>query len=162
MYKYLIRNGVLIGFLLALLAIIIAVIPIFSGLDAFESVPEKQQALSEEGGIFGVGIKVTQVLLIISIGLMVILGIVGIFKDFKASIKGVIGFAVLAVFFGIMYSMASTEVSGGSLAAAVGKFEISDSIYKLVGGTIKGTIILLGLAIASVVAMEIWNFFKTA
>lgn len=170
MYKFLIRNGVLVGFLLAVLAIIITVIPIISGLDAFSSVPEKLQPNSEEGDIFGVGIGVTQGLLVIAIAAMVFLGIFGIFKDFKSSIKGVIGFVVLLIFFGILYATASTEVSG-SLATTVGNpvYGVSDasgnmieSTYKLISGTITGTLLLLGLAIVSAIGMEIWNFFKTA
>lgn len=166
MYNYLIRNGVLLGFLLALLAIIITVIPIFGGLDAFEAVPEKQQALSEEGGIFGVGITVTRILLYLAVGLMVVLGIFGLFKDFKSAMKGVIGFVILIVFFGILYSMADTDVSGTALEATVKnpEYGVHDSpgIFKLISGGITGTIILLGLAFVAIVLMEIWNFFKTA
>lgn len=166
MYNYLIRNGVLVGFLLAVLAIIISVIPIFGGLDAFEAVPEKQQPFSEEGGIFNMGITVTRLLLYLAVGLMVILGIFGIFKDFKSSMKGVIGFVILLVFFGILYAMASADVSGTALEATVNnpEYGVHDSpdTFRLISGSITGTIILLGLAFAAIVIMEIWNFFKTA
>ena len=163
MYNFLIRKGVLMGFLLALLAIIITVIPISLGIDAFDAVPEKQQAFSEEGSIFGVGITVARVLLFISILLMVVLGIVGIFKDLKSSMKGVIGFVVIVVFFGILYATASTDVSG-ELATIVAnpEFGVTDNIFKLVSGGITGTVILLFVAFIAIVLMEVWSFFKTA
>ena len=163
MYNFLSRNGVLIGFLLAVLAIIITVIPIMMGVDAFEAVPEKEQPWSEEGNIFGVGINVTRALLYIAIGLMVLLGIFGIFKDFKSSMKGVIGFVVILIFFGILYAVTSTEVSG-SLAETVAnpEFGITDNIFKLVSGAINGTLLLLLIAFVAMILMEIWNFFKTA
>ena len=97
---------------------------------------------------------------------MVILGIFGIFKDFKSSMKGVIGFVILIVFFGILYAMADTDVSGSALEPTVNNPEYgiheSPNIFGLISGSITGTVILLGLAFIAIVLMEIWNFFKTA
>ena len=172
MYKYLSRNGVLAGSLLALLALIIAVIPILGGVDAFEALPDdpKIRSIAPEGDIFYTGIYVTFALLVLAVIAVIVLGIFGIFKDFKSSKNGVIGFAVILIFFGIFYATASTDVSG-SFAEAISnpEFEVFDAdgklnvpVYKLISGTITGTVILLGIAFLSMFVMEIWNFFKTA
>lgn len=165
MYKYLLRNGVLVGSLLALLAIIIAVIPIIGGLGDFDMLPDdtRVRAVAEEGDIFYTGIYVTYVLLGMAVLAVIFLGIWGIFKDMKSSMKGVIGFVLVLVFFGILYAMAGTDAVG-SLKETVEnpEFGITDTIFKLVSGSINGTIFLLVAAFLTIVAMEIWNFFKTA
>ena len=166
-YKFLSKNGVLLGFLLAVVCIVVMFIPILSGLEAYEALPDDVniRAASEEGGIFGLSISIARLLAIVAFGLAIVLSIVNVFKNFKANRKAIIAFVALAVLFLILYSTASTDVPEG-LKATVENPEYgvagNPEIYKMITGSITGTLILLAAAFALMVLMEVWNFFKNS
>jgi hypothetical protein len=154
-YKFLSKNGVTVGFAMAVTAILLTVLPILLGLSDLEPIPEKERAFAPEGNIFYPGIYVAAVLLITAVALALGLSLINVAKHPKEAKKSLISFAVLAAMFGILYSMASTEIPENLLA-----FDVSETIYKVVGAGISLTL-LLGLgAVLSIVVMEVLNFFK--
>jgi hypothetical protein len=68
-YKFLSKNGVTVGFAVAVLAILVTVVPILLGLSALEPLPQKEQAFAPEGNIFYPGLYVSAILLIAAIAL---------------------------------------------------------------------------------------------
>lgn len=166
-YKFLSKNGVLIAFGVAVVAILITFIPILGGLEAYESLPDdvNVRAASEEGNIFSTGIMVSFILTVVAFGAAILLSIAGVFSNLKDSKKGLIAFLGLAVLFFIMYATASEEISP-ELAVTVNNPEYGVAgdmgIYKMISGGIAGTILLLIVSFVLMVAMEVWNFFKNA
>ena len=68
-YKFLSKNGVTVGFAVAVLAILLTVVPILLGLSDLDPIPQKEQAFAPEGNIFYPGIYVAAVLLITAVAL---------------------------------------------------------------------------------------------
>ena len=164
-YNFLSRNGVSIALGIAVVAILIMAIPIFSGLEAFDALPEdvNARAASKESGIFSAGLMVAIVLGCLAFALAILLSFFGIFKNFKAAKTGLISFAVLAVLFIVLYATTSTDISE-SMMATVNTYSTKGdmSLYKLISGGINGTIILTVGAFVLMIVMEIWNFFKNS
>lgn len=160
MYSTLIRKGPVVAFLLALILIVIAIIPIIGGLDAFNSVQEKEQAFAPEGDIFYTSLYITAILFFVAILAAILLSIYNIIRNPKSSIKGLIAFGALIVLFFILYAMADTDASG-SLQTTIETFKITPGVSKLIGASIRLTL-LLGLgSVILMVVLEIWNYFKT-
>lgn len=164
-YKFLSRNGVSVALGMAVVALLIMALPIFMGIDAFNELPEdiKVRAASEEGNIFGAGLKVAIALGILAVALAILLSFFGMFKNFKEAKTGLISFAVLAVLFIILYSTTSIDISE-SMMETVNKYSTKGDmgLYKLISGGINGTLILTVGAFILVILMEIWNFFKNS
>lgn len=154
-YKFFAKNGPLVAFIGAIVCVAIAIIPIISGISALEMIPEKQQAYAPEGNIFYVGLYVTVILLVLAVALAVLLSLFKVASNPKAAIKGLIGIALLVALFLILFTTAS-----GSIPDNLVKFDITDTIFKVVGAGIALTVILGLGSIALIVLMEIWNYFK--
>ncbi len=166
-YKFLAKNGLTIGFVVALVAIIIALIPVFTGLEPFEALADDPnlRSTSSESSIFYTGIYVTFVLAALAFGLALILSLVGVFSNIKAAKTGLIAFVVLLVLFFVLNSTASTDVTPEmSTILNNPDYDVNGDmgIYKWVSAGISGTLILVGIAFASMILMEIWNFFKNS
>lgn len=158
-YKFLSTRGTSLGFGLFLVCLVIAVIPVFSGISDFNNVPVEKQAYSEEGNIFLTGIYLSIFLMFIAAIAILFFSLFQVVSNPKASMKAIISFVVVLVLFFILYSLADAEGTG-SLAQTIDKFSISDTISKIVGGGINLSFILLIGAFALAVLLEIWNFFK--
>lgn len=154
-YKYLAKNGPLIALLGAVVCVVITIIPILSGVSALEALPDKQQAFSPEGDIFYVGIYVTIALMIVAVALAVLLSIFKVALNPKGAMKGLIAFGVLAVVFVILFSSIS-----GEIPANLTKFDVTESIFRVVGAGIALTLILGLASVLLIFLMEVWNFFK--
>ena len=154
-YKFLSKNGVTVGFGVSVLAILITVVPILLGLSALEPLPQKEQAFAPEGNIFYPGIYVSAVLLIAAVALALGLSLLNIAKHPKEAKKSMISFAILVVIFGALYAVASSEIPENLLV-----FDVSETIYKVVGAGIALTLILGLGAVVAIVVMEVMNFFK--
>jgi hypothetical protein len=154
-YKFLSKNGVTVGFAVAVLAILVTIVPILLGLSALEPIPQKEQAFAPEGNIFYPGIYVSAILLIAAVVLSLGLSLLNIAKHPKEAKKSLISFAVLVAIFGVLYAMASNEIPENLLV-----FNVSETIYKVVGAGIALTLILGLGAVIAIVVMEVINFFK--
>ncbi len=170
-YKFLAKNGLTLAFVLGLIGILATMIPVFSGLDAFNSVADTvgddvtRLSMSEESGIFYSGIYVSFLFGIIAFGLAVLLGIFGVFTNLKASKYALIAFAVLAVLFIVLNATANTDLTprmSEILNNPEYKVNGDLGIYKFISAGINGTLILMGVAFASMILLEIWNFFKNS
>ncbi|HFA47919.1 MAG TPA: hypothetical protein ENJ95_02740 [Bacteroidetes bacterium] len=164
-YNFLSRNGVSVALGIAVIALLIMAVPIFMGIDAFNALPEdiKIRATSDEGNIFGAGLKVAIALGVIAILLAILLSFFGMFKNFKEARTGLISFALLAILFFALYSMTSTSISE-SMMETVNTYSTKGNmnVYKMISGGINGTLILTVVAFGLMIVMEIWNFFKNS
>lgn len=168
-YKFLAKNGLTLALVLGLLGVLATMIPVFGGLEAFNEVADtvevNELSQSKESNIFMTGVYVTFVLGAIAFGLAILLGIIGTFSNLKASKTALIAFAVLAVLFIVLNATADTNLTE-ALQTAVNNPEYGVNgdlgIYKMISAGINGTLILMGVAFASMILMEIWNFFKNS
>lgn len=158
-YKFLAKNGPTIAFALFVVCVVISIIPILGGLEAFSNLPVEKQSFSEEGNIFMAGIYLSVALLVIGTLAAVVLSIWQVISNPKASLKALISFGVVLVLFLILYSIADAK-GDGSLALTIEKFGISESVSKIVSGGIQLSVFLLIGSFIITIVMEIWNFFK--
>ena len=158
-YKYLYKKGPTLAFALFVVCVVISLIPIFSGINAFSDIPTERQASSEEGSIFLAGIYISVILLILAIIIGIVLSIFQVATNPKASTKALISFGITAVAFFILYSLADAKGTG-SVAATVEKFSISEGISKIIGGGIQLSVLMLLGSLIVTVLMEIWIYFK--
>lgn len=154
-YKFLSKNGPLLGFGISILCILIAVLPILGGREALSLIPEKQQAFSPEGDIFYPSIYVAGFLLIASVALAILLSLGKMLANLKGATKGLIGFGLLVVLFLALYATANADIP-----ESLSKFEVSESIYKVVGAGISLTMTLGFGSVLLIVLMEVWGFVK--
>ncbi len=156
-YKFFAKNGPLVAFLGAIICVAITVIPIISGASALEMLPEKERAFAPEGDVFYVGIYVSIILLVLAVALAVLLSLFKVASNPKAAIKGLISFALLIALFLVLYTTA-----GGEIPENLVKFDITESIFKVVGAGIALTLILGLGSVVLIVLMEVWNYFKNS
>ncbi len=150
----------MIAFLGAAAVIVIALIPIIAGMEAFGSIPEAQQAYAAEGNMFLTAIYLTAGLLVLAVAAALLLSLFQVLKNPKGAIRSLISFGVLLVLFFVFFSMAD-GTAAGSLGDTLAKFNISDTVSKFIGAGIRLTL-LLGLgSVFLIVAMEIWNYIKS-
>lgn len=165
MYKFLIKNGQAVAIALGLIVTAVFLISTFTGLSgAGYDVGTDLNKLSAEqkAGInfFNPGLMLTVAMAVIAgVLALVVFGLADLIKFPKSAIKFGLGFIVLLVIFFLLYSTASTEVSG-KLAEKMQEFHVSPNVYKLITAGILTTV---GLAIAAAVIMvlaEVRNAFK--
>lgn len=161
MYKFLSKNGQTLAFLLGVVLVGIFLISVISGLDTWSPTSDNKY----DTGIFNFGITSARLLIIIAALGMLFFGLFHIATNFKGSIKGIIGFAILLAIFFIAYNSASGEPEP-FIKGAVENFEGSQNVdltagnLKFIGGGISTVLILSTLAAAAFVLSEIRNLFK--
>jgi len=158
MYKFLISKGQTVAFILG------AGISILFGVVCYMGI--KDRSLAEmsidsliETDIFNFGIKAAIGLVVAAVVILLIFAILGLFTNFKGSLKVILGLAVIAGLFGIFYAISQPEESG-ILVRLAQEFDITDSISKFISAGIKTTITLLGLALVIWVFSELRNALK--
>lgn len=158
-YKFLSKNGPTLAFALFVVCVVIAMIPILSGMTAFSAVAPEKQAYSEEGSIFLAGLYLSVILLILAVIIAIVLSLFQVVSNPKGSTKALISFGITAVAFLILYLL--TDPKGtGSVADTVEKFAISDGISKIIGGGLQLSVLMLLGSVVITILMEIWNYFK--
>jgi len=156
MYKYLSKNGQLLAFGLGALLTALFLISWLGGQASLDALPDDEQYKT---GIFDVGILGATAFFAIGALLAVGFGIYQTATNFKNSAKGLIGIVALIVIFVIAYSTATPD-KGGVVGATALKMGVSDNTQKLIDGGMITTYILLGIALVSLIVLEIRNFFK--
>ena len=97
MYKFLTKNGQLIAFGVGALIAVIFLAMAFSGLDEFNSLVSMKKG--HESNIFNFGISASIFLIVVCFLLMIVFGVYQVATNFKSSMKGIIGFAVILLIF---------------------------------------------------------------
>ncbi len=157
MYNFLVRNGQLVAFLLGVVITIVFLISVFSGVGEFNMLADEEQVTTT---IFDFGLYATIALIILTAFSMLAFGLFQVASNFKASLKGIIGLAVLVVIFFVAYGAASGTATGAVAEAADKSGGMSEGSLRFVGGAITTSLILVGLAGAAFVLSEIRNIFK--
>ncbi len=161
MYKFLTKNGQTLAFGLGALVILIFLATVVMGAGDFSALPDEEKY---QTGIFNFGLVGAIVLVILTLIILVAFGVLHIFDDFKGSIKGLIGFGILALVFIIAYSTASGEPSP-YIKNAMDKWAESGSIItpnnlKFISGGITTAVVLVFGAGLAFIFSEVRNFFK--
>jgi len=161
MYKFLSKNGQTLAFLFGVLLVAIFLISVVSGLDTWNPTSDNKYDTS----IFNFGLTAARLLIIVAAFGMVAFGLYHVATNFRGSIKGIIGFAILLAIFFIAYNSASGEPEP-FIKGSIENFEGSQNVemtsgnLKFIGGGITTTIILAAAAAAAFVLSEIRNLFK--
>ena len=161
MYKFLSKNGQTLAFLLGVVLVGIFLISVISGLDSWNPNSDNKY----DTGIFNFGLTAARGLIIIAALGMLVFGLFHVATNFRGSIKGIIGFAILLAIFFIAYNSASGEPEP-FIEGAIANFEGSQNVdltpgnLKFIGGGISTVIILAAVAAAAFVLSEIRNLFK--
>lgn len=156
MYKFLSKNGQLIGFGLGALVSILFLISWLSGTSSMMALPEEERYKT---GIFDIGLIGSLFLIGLALIAVVVFGFTHTASNFKSSVRGLIGVGILVVIFIISYSTASAETSG-IVADAAQKMGASDNTIKLIGAGINTVIILSIITFGALILSEVRNFFK--
>lgn len=155
-YNFLTKHGQVVAFGLGLLITLAFYGMVGGGIEEFNLVEEKLRPKAPEGEIFTPGIAITVWLARLAALLIIGFGIYHVVQNPKGALKGIIGLVVLAVIFGIAYSMSAGEI----LDTWNTEDEITSGISKYVDGAITTTGVLIGLALLAFIYSEIRNFFK--
>lgn len=158
-YQNLVKKGPMYAFLATVVLIIIALIPIFSGMEAFSGLPTADQPYSPQGDIFYTSLYITVILLVLSVAAAVLLSLFQVVSNPKGALKGLLGFGILIVLFFVFYAM-SDGAATGSLGETIEKFEVSESVSKIIGAGIRLTLFLGVGSVILMVILEVWNYFK--
>jgi hypothetical protein len=164
MYKFLVKNGQTIAFLLGVVIVAIFVVSIFSGLSAFDEYSDSKY----ETGIFDFGLYGAIFLIIVTAFAMVGFGVFQILSNLKGSVKGLIGFGVLVVLYLVAYNTSNGDLNNlePSIKGAIEKFEssgngiITSGNLKFIGGSITTVGVLVAVAALAFIVAEIRNLFK--
>lgn len=157
MYNFLLKNGQLVAFLLGVVITVVFLISVFSGIGEFNMLADEDQVTTT---IFDFGLFATIALIIITAIAMLLFGLYQVGTNFRGSLKGIIGLAVLIVIFLVAYSASSGTATGAVAEAADKAGGLTAGNFKFVGGAITTSIILVGIAAAAFVLSEIRNIFK--
>lgn len=160
-YQFFAKKGPTLAFAAVVVCFIISVFPLFGGLSAFSKLPTAQQATSEEGNIFGLGMYLSVIMLVIAVIVALALSLIQVITNPKESKKALVALGILAVIFVIFYFMADA-VGTGSLAATIEKFSISEFISRVISAGLQLTIVGLIASVVITIFLEIWNYFKNA
>lgn len=165
MYKLLTDKGQLFALILALICIAIFFGTVLSGIGSagYSVSDDLNQIMKNNPGadfsFFNTGIGLVMILIIITFVIAVLFGLFQIITSPKSSMKGIIiAIALLAMFF-ITYSMGASDTTG-PIAATLQKFNVSETISKMISGGITTTAILTALAGVLVIVLELFNFSK--
>lgn len=156
MYKFLSRNGQMIGFGLGALISVLFLISWLSGTSSMMALPEDERYKT---GIFDVGFIGTIILLVLAVASLVIFGLLQTANNLKGSMKGLIGIAILVVVFLISYATASADATG-IVADAAKKMDVSNSTIRMIGAGLNTVVVLAIVTFVALIASEIRNFFK--
>lgn len=156
MYEFLSKRGSTIALIVGLAIVVIYLGIVGSGAGVVDTTPKENWG---EISVFNFGLYSVIVLLIICIAAAVLFSIYHVFANFKSSLTGLMGLAVIIIIFLIAYSM-SAAVDSEKIGLLLQRFDVSEGLSKAISGGILTTIIMVLLALVSIIVAEIWNIFK--
>jgi len=163
MYNFLTKNGQTIAFAVGAI-ICLAFYGIAMGSGDMEQFSQwdmdgVKDVARYDLGLFDFGLMVTVAMIAIAAILMFAFGGFQAITNIKGSLGAIAGLAIIGIIFAAGYS--STELlETGLEASSAKKFELTDNVRKIVGGSITTGVALIGLATLGLVVSEIRNFFK--
>jgi hypothetical protein len=157
MYNILSRKGLLFAFLLGFVVVLLFYIPVLTGVQGFNALPDEQRNTT---GIFDIGLTLTMVLIIVAALAIVAFSILSIVNNPKGSLRGLIGLGVILVIFGIGYAMTSDPSEGTRLAMIVEKFDIGMSSHQIINGALFSGVGILILTAVAFVFGELSSLLK--
>ena len=89
---------------------------------------------------------------------MLAFGVYQIASNFKNSIQGIAGFAVMIVIF--LVARATAGADSGRLETVKATFNVGPGESSFISGAITTALVMLGIAALAFVVSEIRNFFK--
>jgi len=148
MYNLLLRRGTTVAFVIGFIASLLIVFLLVNGVG---DTPSDAHEI-----LYGVPQFGTTTMIAIVIG-----GIYGIVTNPKGSLKFIIGLAVFAAVFGILYAIGKVDdASYIPLRNSIEEFNVGAGISKMINAGLIGSLILLGIAFFAVLLAEVRNAFK--
>ncbi len=167
MYQLLAKKGQLFAIGLGVSVVAIYLFTVLSGLSGagYSVSDDLVTVLKSNNGetfdFFDLGLKITIALIFIALALALLFGLYQLLTNLKGSLTGLIGIAVIIGLFFALYSSANTDLEqGNAIVNTLQKFNITDNISKIIEGSLKTTIIMAIIAVASMFLLEIYNMFK--
>ena len=156
MYRFLTKYGTGVAFGVGLLATLIFLIPILSGVGEFNMLSPDDKGTTS---IFNAGLYTAIALIILCFVISIGFGVFQLATNPKGAIKLILGIGLIGIMFFVMYSMASPETSA-KMQNLAQEFNITDNVSKLISASLWTVIILAAVATGSFVLAEIRNVFK--
>ncbi|HKK88334.1 MAG TPA: hypothetical protein VJ917_05750 [Saprospiraceae bacterium] len=157
MYELLSKKGLLFAFLLGLAVVLLFYVPVLTGVDAFNALPEEEQTNTS---IFDLGLWLTIILVVIAALAIIGFSILSIAKDIKGSLRGLVGLGVILLIFIIGYAMTGTPDEGTRLASVIERFQVSISDQQIINGALFSALGILILTAVAFVFGEISSLLK--
>ena len=155
MYKLLTRHGQSAAFGLGVLITVIMLASIFSGLETFEGLSKEDQFKTS---IFNFGMYAAAALAVLGAIAMLGFGIYQIATNFRNSMLGIGGFAVMLIIF--LIARATAGADSAKVEAVKDTFNVSAGESSFISGAITTAIVMAAIAALAFVVSEIRNFFK--
>ena len=156
MYNILSKKGQLFAVVLGVIGLLLFIIPVMSGLEAFNLLSEEEKV---DSNIFNTGIAITIAFIIIAAIAWLVFSVFQMATNLGQAKKGLLGLVGLVAIFLVAY-LTSTAETSGPIKAAAEEFALNDSASQFVSGAIKTTAVLGAIAILALIASEVKNFFK--
>ena len=159
MYKFLIKNGQSIAFLVGAGISILFGILIYFGIKD-RTLPEMSNEALIQTDIFNFGIQASIGLIALAAILVFgVFAVIGLFRDFQSSRKVLLGVALIVIIFIVFYYTSEAETSG-KIKTLMDINGISDNVSKFISAGIKTTVALLVLSGIIWVLSELRNALK--
>ena len=160
MYNFLSKNGQLVAFLAGVVLVGIFLIMAVSGAGDyyFEQMEDSE---IYQVGIFDFGIVAAVILTIICAVGMLLFGVFQIVSNFKNSMTGIIGVAVIAILMIVFFNISSGEVDHPQIERSIEKIvesggeEPTSGVLKWIGSGLRMGILMSVLALLLMVIMPL-------
>lgn len=157
MYELLSKKGLLFAFLLGLAAVLMFYVPVLTGVNAFNALPEEEQTNTS---IFDLGLWITIILVVIAALAIIGFSILSIAKDLKGSLRGLVGLGVILLIFIVGYALTGTPDEGTRLSSVIERFQVSFSDQQIINGALFSALGILILTAVAFVFGEISGLLK--
>ncbi len=158
MYRFLTKNGTMLAFGVGLLLTLVFLFSVMGGVEEFNMMSKENKGQTT---IFNAGLYGTLALVVICFVISVLFGVYQLATNPKGAIKFLIGFAVLAVVFFAVFTLAAPDTGKVAELVADPNYNVqSETISKLISAGLWTVLSLAGIAVVSFILSEIRNFFK--
>lgn len=165
MYKFLTQKGQMIALLLGIFVIAIGMLSIVNGIGGagYSTGDDLNQIMKDNPNVsfdfFNPAIAMVIALIIIAAVAWLGFSLFGLISDPKGSLKFILGFAAVLVLFFILYSTSDAE-NTGRIGMLVQKFDINDTVSKMIGGGVKTAVLGISVGFIGAALFEVYNLFK--
>jgi hypothetical protein len=157
MYELLSKKGLLFAFLLGLAVVLLFYVPVLTGINNFNALPEEEQATTS---IFDLGLWLTIILVIVAALAIIVFSILSIANNPKGSLRGLVGLGVILLIFIIGYAMTGTPNEATRLSSIIERFQVSLSDQQIINGALFSGLGIIILTAVAFVFGEISSLLK--